>query len=180
MFKNLITRFLLLFFSLFLGYSSLIGCQAKQPDDKHQASFTEDTKYDNRNSNPEESSRKRKKRNHHKHDSENRYSDNSKEEYQNDNQSLQSGNVPAKALKVFQYVKQHKEAIDGYVGGRTFGNYEGHLPKKDASGKTIDYKEWDVNPKVEGKHRGAERLVTGSDGKAYYTDDHYNTFTEIK
>ena len=27
---------------------------------------------------------------------------------------------------------------------------------------------------------GPERLVTGSDGSAYYTDDHYKTFKKIR
>jgi len=29
-------------------------------------------------------------------------------------------------------------------------------------------------------NRGPERIVTGSDGRAYYTSDHYTTFTEMK
>lgn len=39
---------------------------------------------------------------------------------------------------------------------------------------------WDVNPYVKGFDRGAERLVTGSDGKAYYTSDHYATFVQLR
>lgn len=70
--------------------------------------------------------------------------------------------------------------MDGYVGGRRFGNFEGHLPRQDLSGRRIDYQEWDVNPKVQGKNRGTERLVTGSDGRSWYTNDHYNTFIEVK
>jgi guanyl-specific ribonuclease Sa len=91
-----------------------------------------------------------------------------------------SKDIPEKVYKVWNYVKAHYEPMSGYVGGRQFMNYEGHLPKRDGSGNTIAYREWDVNPKVEGQNRGAERLVTGSDGSAWYTDDHYNTFTELK
>jgi ribonuclease T1 len=91
-----------------------------------------------------------------------------------------TGNVPTKALKVLKYVRENGVAMDGYVGGRKFGNYENLLPKKDASGRKINYQEWDVNPKIQGKNRGAERLVTGSDGKAYYTDDHYGSFVEVR
>jgi hypothetical protein len=47
-------------------------------------------------------------------------------------------------------------------------------------GKPITYREWDVDPKVPGVPRNADRIVTGSDGKVYYTNDHYTTFTEIK
>ena len=28
-------------------------------------------------------------------------------------------------------------------------------------------------------HRGARRIVTGAEGEAYYTDDHYRTFTKL-
>ena len=41
------------------------------------------------------------------------------------------------------------------------------------------HQEFDVNPYQRGVNRGAERLVVGSDGRAYYTSDHYRTFTEI-
>jgi ribonuclease T1 len=95
-------------------------------------------------------------------------------------ETIGSGVVPTKALKVLKYVRENGVAIEGYVGGRKFGNYEGLLPKKDGSGKRINYQEWDVNPKTEGKNRGKQRLITGSDEKAYYTSDHYKSFVEIK
>ena len=50
----------------------------------------------------------------------------------------------------------------------------------DENGRRIKYREWDVNPLRPGVNRGAERLVTGSDGTAYYTDDHYATFKKIR
>jgi dienelactone hydrolase len=88
--------------------------------------------------------------------------------------------VPEKAIKVLKYIDEHDEAISGYEGGRTFGNFEKRLPQTDKSGKRIRYREWDVNPLRPGVNRGAERLVTGSDHSAYYTSDHYNTFTKIR
>lgn len=91
-----------------------------------------------------------------------------------------SGNIPQKALDVLAYVRQNKGPMDGYVGGRRFGNFENHLPRQDATGRQIDYQEWDVNPKLKGRNRGTERLITGSDGRAWFTNDHYNTFTEVK
>jgi guanyl-specific ribonuclease Sa len=55
------------------------------------------------------------------------------------------------------------------------------LPKRDSNGKPITYKEYDINPEPKhGSDRGKERMVIGSDGKAYYTRDHYKTFTEFK
>lgn len=88
--------------------------------------------------------------------------------------------VPPKVYEVLRYVRANRRPPDGYVGGRRFGNYENHLPRRDLSGEEIRYQEWDVNPKVSGRNRGAERLVTGSDGRAWFTQDHYNSFVEVK
>lgn len=59
------------------------------------------------------------------------------------------------------------------IGGDRFGNREGLLPKK--SGRI--YYECDVN--YEGGFRGAERLVFSNDGLIFYTDDHYQSFTQL-
>jgi ribonuclease T1 len=88
--------------------------------------------------------------------------------------------VPAKVGVVLQYIDEHRRPPDDYEGGRVFGNFEELLPKRDARGRPIKYHEWDVNPKVRGKNRGPERLVTGSDGSAYYTADHYKSFKKIR
>ena len=88
--------------------------------------------------------------------------------------------VPAKVGKVLKYVDEHDKAPEGYEGGRHFGNFEKRLPEKDAKGKALKYREWDVNSLKKGVNRGPERLVTGSDGSAYYTDDHYKSFKKIR
>lgn len=88
--------------------------------------------------------------------------------------------IPQKARDVLKYIKANGEAMDGYVGGRVFTNRERVLPERDADGKRIEYQEWDVNPKRDGQNRGTERICTGSDGRSWYTNDHYRTFTEIK
>ncbi|MFN8267030.1 MAG: ribonuclease domain-containing protein [Chitinophagales bacterium] len=88
--------------------------------------------------------------------------------------------IPQKAIVVLSYIQKNNQAPDGYEGGRTFGNYEHNLPQLDASGNKIRYQEWDIQPKVQGQNRGARRIVTGSDGRAWYTPDHYNTFIEMK
>lgn len=59
------------------------------------------------------------------------------------------------------------------IGGDRFGNYEGLLPEK----KGRKWYECDAN--YRGKKRGAERVLFSSDGLYYYTDDHYNTFTQM-
>jgi guanyl-specific ribonuclease Sa len=87
---------------------------------------------------------------------------------------------PEKVLKVLEYVDKYGKPMDGYVGGGNFGNFEKHLPQTDDKGRRIKYREWDVNPKLPGVNRGAERLVTGSDRHAYYTSDHYRSFRKIR
>lgn len=94
--------------------------------------------------------------------------------------ALAQTRVPPEALQVLAYVRRHHEAPPGHVGGRRFGNFEGRLPKTDGWGRRLAYQEWDVFPKVNGRNRGTHRLVTGSDGRAWYTGDHYATFAEIK
>lgn len=88
--------------------------------------------------------------------------------------------VPAKVGKILKHVDDKGQAPEGYEGGRTFLNAEKLLPQKDDQGKRIKYREWDVNPHKPGVNRGPERLVTGSNGSAYYTDDHYKTFKKIR
>lgn len=57
------------------------------------------------------------------------------------------------------------------IGGGYFGNYEGTLPDG-------DYRECDIDT-LGRKSRGAKRLVYSDDGRIYYTDDHYETFTQL-
>lgn len=89
-------------------------------------------------------------------------------------QTEMAADVPQKVIDVLNYVKAHGEAPEGYVGGRVFQNREHRLPE------TTTYNEWDVNPKVNGQNRGAERLITGKDHSAYFTNDHYRTFKRIE
>ncbi len=68
----------------------------------------------------------------------------------------------------------------GTKGGGTWQNRDGTLPRQDSSGRTISYREWDVNIKQPGHNRDAERIVTGSIGSAWYTGDHYDSFTRMR
>lgn len=68
----------------------------------------------------------------------------------------------------------------GTQGGRNFGNFEKRLPANGADGKRARYTEWDVNIKKPNRGRDAERIITGADGGAWYTLDHYETFTRIR
>jgi len=82
--------------------------------------------------------------------------------------------IPEKARAVLAEIqKRNGEAPPGYVGGRTFSNRERRLPRG-------SYREYDVNPKKSGRNRGTERIVIEQrTGKAYYTRDHYETFTPM-
>lgn len=59
------------------------------------------------------------------------------------------------------------------IGGDTYGNFEGLLPK--ANGRR--YYECDINYK--GGYRGAERIVYSNDGLIFYTNDHYKSFKKL-
>jgi len=82
--------------------------------------------------------------------------------------------IPEKARTVLADIqKRNGEPPPGYVGGRTFSNRERRLPRG-------SYREYDVNPKKSGRNRGTERIVIEQrTGKAYYTRDHYETFTPM-
>ena len=90
-----------------------------------------------------------------------------------------SPGLPAAATETLAYVRAHHAAPPGFEGGRRFGNYEHRLPERDAGGRHIAYQEWDVHPHQEHRNRGAERLITGSDGRAWFTADHYGHFVEV-
>ena len=77
-----------------------------------------------------------------------------------------------KAQTVLDRVDAAGAPLPGYKGGSVFKNTEGKLPETPG----VTYREWDVNPYTKGVNRGAERVVTGSDGSAYWTGDHYDTF----
>lgn len=92
----------------------------------------------------------------------------------------QKGEIPRKVLTVLAYVRENGRAPEGYQGGRKFGNFEKLLPLKRDDGSIMKYQEWDVNPKKKGKNRGAERLITSENKRAWYTRDHYDSFIEIE
>ena len=81
---------------------------------------------------------------------------------------------PEKAYDLLtQLEKRGGRPLPGYVGGRDFQNRERRLPP----GR---YREYDVNPKIRGRGRDAERIVIEQrTGKAYYTGDHYRTFIPL-
>ena len=57
------------------------------------------------------------------------------------------------------------------IGGDTFGNQEGLLPKDSYHEADVDYS---------AKNRGTKRLVYASDCVIYYTADHYKSFSKLE
>ena len=82
--------------------------------------------------------------------------------------------TPQKAHDLLaQLQARHGKPLPGYVGGREFQNRERRLPP----GR---YREYDVNPKIRGSSRDAERIVIEQDtGRAYYTGNHYRVFVPL-
>lgn len=68
----------------------------------------------------------------------------------------------------------HLVAPGHSIGGNRFGNYEGLLPEK----KNRNWTECDIN--YESGTRNGERICFSNDGLIYYTDDHYESFTQIE
>jgi guanyl-specific ribonuclease Sa len=86
----------------------------------------------------------------------------------------------AVAAKVAKKVKEQDGApLEGYEGGRVFGNHEGRLPSKDKNGNAIKYWEYDVYPLSDEHGRGKVRVVIDSSWNAWYTNNHYKSFTAL-
>lgn len=68
----------------------------------------------------------------------------------------------------------HEVAPGKSIGGDIFQNREGKLPHK----KGRVWYEADINYKS--GHRGKDRIVFSNDGLIYKTEDHYETFEQIK
>ncbi|MGW7088089.1 ribonuclease domain-containing protein [Streptomyces sp. NPDC054871] len=87
--------------------------------------------------------------------------------------TVQAGRLPAEARRTLRLIDDggpFPYAKDGSV----FGNFEGELPKQ----RRGHYREYTV-PTPGERDRGARRIVTGSGGETYYTDDHYASFKAV-
>jgi ribonuclease T1 len=89
-------------------------------------------------------------------------------------QSISAQDLPAEARATLKLIKEGGP-FPYPRDGITFGNRERRLPSQPHG----YYREYTV--KTPGKRdRGARRIVAGRDGEFYYTDDHYETFRQIK
>jgi guanyl-specific ribonuclease Sa len=60
---------------------------------------------------------------------------------------------------------------------RNNGGRKGYqLPQFDSTGQEIHYTEWGTVQSADNPDWGGERIVTGSDGSAYYSPTHYQTW----
>lgn len=95
--------------------------------------------------------------------------------------------IPEESLQVLRDMKEYNL---GWWGGPGFhgpkwwtetfensGKNGGHqLPQYEPSGKPITYQEYGTYPAPGNPQPGGERWVFGSDGSAYYTPTHYQTY----
>jgi ribonuclease T1 len=87
---------------------------------------------------------------------------------------VRASDLPAEARQTVALIRKggpYPYARDGAV----FANREGALPRQ----KRGYYREYTVKTPGE-RTRGARRIVAGSGGEFYYTDDHYNQFRRIR
>ncbi len=86
--------------------------------------------------------------------------------------------IPKKVYQMIQHIKEKNGAPPpGYKGGKVYRNKPIKNGQKLPDG--VNYREYDVNPYSKGTDRGAERIVIGDNGSAWYTDNHYETFTRV-
>ena len=87
---------------------------------------------------------------------------------------IQVDDLPREARDTLVLIKQggpFPYKRDGVV----FGNRERRLPSRPRG----YYREYTV-PTPGARDRGARRIIAGTQGDYYYTDDHYNTFRRIR
>jgi len=102
-------------------------------------------------------------------------------------QRTRSSAVPDKARKTLGYIDKTGSPPRDDKGGSNY-EHEGRsnsaiFPQTESDGHPITYKEYDVDPKpAKGapEDSNTERLVLGSAGSAYYTNDHYGSFQRLR
>ncbi|MFB7591781.1 ribonuclease domain-containing protein [Streptomyces sp. NPDC056169] len=88
--------------------------------------------------------------------------------------TVRAADLPPEARRTLDLIARggpYPYAKDGAV----FSNFERNLPRE-ARGY---YREYTVKTPGE-RDRGARRIVTGRGGEIYWTDDHYETFREVR
>jgi ribonuclease T1 len=83
--------------------------------------------------------------------------------------------LPAEAQQTIVLIQKGGPFPYPQKDGTVFGNFERRLPKA-ARGY---YREYTV-PTPGVRHRGARRIITGSQQEYYYTGDHYKSFALVQ
>jgi hypothetical protein len=84
-------------------------------------------------------------------------------------------NVPKKAYTaLFLYAQNPQKTLEGFAPPKKYHNTNGQLPNNG------DYMEYDIERTYEFSDRGTRRIVLDiKSGRAWYTNDHYDTFREM-
>jgi ribonuclease T1 len=93
---------------------------------------------------------------------------------QNNSSNVAISRLTPEARQTIQAIK-NGGPFRYHQDGTIFNNREGRLPYKPRG----YYREYTV-PTPGARDRGARRIIAGSGGELYYTEDHYNTFRLIK
>jgi ribonuclease T1 len=94
-------------------------------------------------------------------------------------QACSENNIPRAAYMALLYYDLYKQAPPSFNGIKKFYGDRSPLPKQDQAGNPIAYIESDIYPVIPKINRGAQRIVVGENGTAYYTPNHYQSFVEI-
>lgn len=100
-----------------------------------------------------------------------------------DSEGDNDSKIPQKSKDALEKIDKDPEGyLEDYYGNYPFRNQPNAAigKSKIPNQNVASYKEWDINPYQYGKNRGGERIVTGSDGSAWYTPDHYKTWYQIR
>lgn len=92
-------------------------------------------------------------------------------------------NVPPHVRELLEHTDSHRgRPPQGYADGGEYRNHPtqpgGQLLPRVQDGSAVDYTQYDVYP--DGVDRGRARMVVGSDGSAYFSNDGCKTFTRIR
>lgn len=99
--------------------------------------------------------------------------------------------VPDRAKDVIEHLETHGDNLPNRRGTSPYGNEprkygEARLPAATGDGQPITYDESYVNKtptpaqKKAGLETDGERVVTGSDGSVWCSDDHYKTMVRVR
>lgn len=94
--------------------------------------------------------------------------------------------IPDEALSTLRHIETHNGSLPpGFKGNKPYTNVPGkdgeaRFPAYTPGGDKITYTEYDIAAKVKNVDRGGRRILKGTDGSVWYTDDHYKTVVRMR